>query len=205
MILSLLVALAPLQEEDAKEPPAVFSVEAGGKTVSAELDKAFELDTPGGKTTVKIRLEPYRQFSRAGLSFKYPTKFLFEADLDTKGVVIWTLEGSSCVVLVQRFDDRDDPAAVLKEVVKGMIDGFGKANVREGAATLEAGAEKLKGTALRIKVAGESVNYRLFAFASGKNTVILSLQDSPGEDGAPSADAKAVDALLKETLKLPKK
>ena len=205
MIPSLLVALALLQDEDAQEPPAVYSVEAGGKTVPAELDKAFEIDTPGGKTTVKIRLEPYRLFSRAGLSFKYPTKFLFEADLETKGVVIWTLEGSSCVVLIQRFDGRDDPAAVLKEVVKGMTDGFGKANVREGPAALDVGAEKLKGTALQIKVAEERVHYRLFAFASGKNAVILSLQDSPGDDGAPSAEAKAVDVLLKDTLKLPKK
>jgi hypothetical protein len=203
--MTLLVALALLQNPDALEPPAVLSVEAGGKVVAAELDKAFELDTPGGRTTVKIRLEPYRLFARAGLSFKYPTKFLFEADLDTEGVVIWTLEGGSCVVMVQRFTERDDPAAVMKEVVKGMTDSFGKPNVREAAATLDAGAEKLKGTGLRIQVAGERIHYRLFAFASGKDAVILSLQDSPGVDGAPSAEAKAVDALLKETLKLPKK
>ena len=201
----LLAALLLQQAEDAKEPPAVLSVEAGGKVVAAELDRAFELDTPGGKTTVKIRLEPHRLFSRDGLSFKYPTKFLFEADLSTEGVVIWTLEGGSCVLMVQRFKDREDPAAVLREVVKGMTDTFGKPNVREGAAALDAGGEKLKGTELRIQVAGERIHYRLFALKAGKNAIILSLQDSPGDGGGLSAEAKDVDALLKDTLKLPKK
>jgi hypothetical protein len=203
LTLTLALALLP-RNDDAKEPPAVLSVDAGGKTVTAELDKAFELDLPGGKTSVKIRLEPYRVFAKAGVSFKYPTKFLFEADLETEGVVIWTLEGSTCVLMVQRFSGRDDPEGVLKDVVNNITGSFGEANVKAGPAALDVGAEKLKGTGLRIQVAGQRINYRFFAFKSGKQAVILSLQDSPGEDGAPSAEAKEVDALLKETLKLPK-
>ena len=81
---------------------------------------------------------------------------------------------------------------------------FGKANVKSGDAALDHASGTLKGMGLQITLAGQRITYRLFSTASGGDTVVLALQDSPQDDGSPSAESKTVNALLKESLVLPK-
>lgn len=187
-----------------EEPPAGLSIEVGGKTVQAELGKPVEIETAGGRTTLTIRMAPYRRFARAGVSFKYPTPFLYEADLETPGVAIWTLEGKDAIVMVQHFKGRGDHEAVRTEVADAMTAQFGKANVKSGPASLAHAGGTLKGAGLQITLAGQRINYRLFSAPSGPDSLVLALQDSPKDDGAPSDEAAALDVLLKESLVLPK-
>ena len=198
------LAFAPRTVRQDEEPAAILSVEVGGRTVQAELGKPFEIETKAGKTTLTVRLEPYRRFDRAGVSFRYPTPFLYEADLDTPGVSIWTLEGKDAIVMVQHFKGRNDPEAVREEVADAMTAQFGKANVKQGEAALAHAGGTLKGTGLEIALAGQRLSYRLFAAASGDDTVVLALQDSPKDDGRPSDESAALLLLLKDSLVLPK-
>ncbi|MGL5095305.1 MAG: hypothetical protein ACRDD1_06935, partial [Planctomycetia bacterium] len=65
--------------------------------IPVELDKPFRTDVFGEAKTATLRVEPYRVFRNAGLSFHYPREYMFECDLELAPSMLWTLEGNDCI------------------------------------------------------------------------------------------------------------
>ena len=199
--LVLLLAL-PLCAQEDKEPPLILFLESGGKKLPIEQDKAFTLDTVAGTTTFVLRVEPFRQFSYGGVSFRYPRDFGFEADLEEADVKAWTLDGNDCVLTIHRYFGENDSGQVLKNFIAGLTASYPKESMKESACSIDLEGKAVKGTRIDVILAGHKVSQSCYPLKSGKDTVILVVQDSLKDDGAPSEDARKAEKLLRETFKL---
>ncbi len=97
LFIFLAISASAVKAEDPadQEPPLLLYLESDGKRIPIELDKPFGLEALAGKKTAVLRAEPYRVFQHAGLSFRYPRSYIFEADQETPGVTQWSLDGPS--------------------------------------------------------------------------------------------------------------
>ena len=206
-MLSLLAALAlgaapppPPPEPEDREPPLVLYFEAeGGKRVPVELDKPFVPADLGKSATLK--LEPQRKFTYAGLEFRYPREYGFEAQLQPQ-VTSWTLSGNDAKVMVQRYKGQKKVDVLHKSVIAEMQKAYG-GKAKESAVTLAAGGRTLEGTRIEVDLAGAVIVQDVFPIKSGSDAVELIIQDAQKKTGEPSAERVKTEALLKETLKLP--
>jgi hypothetical protein len=198
----LAAALPSLQ--DAKEPPLVMYLEADGKKTPVEVDKPFEVDTKGGKTTFTLRMEPYRVFKDAGISFQYPRGAAFKVQGEGP-MKLWTLSDNPAVVMVQHFKNQPDPALILKQIVEQILAQYGTASeVKQVETTVEFQKRTLKGTRLEVKVVHQLIHQSLFSFASGKDAVVLILQDAPEDDGKPSRAFFQFQKMMQDSFRFPK-
>jgi hypothetical protein len=162
-------------------------------------------DALGGAKAVTLRVQPYRVFPYGGVRFHYPREYTFEADLESPDVSMWTLSGNDCKILVQRYRGQADHRAVLESVKKGMLARYKDPGAREAAAGLSVPGVDLRGRRIDVRVATTLIRQDLYSAPAGPDTVLLILQDSPREDGEPSADWAGAERMLRETLQLPGK
>jgi len=198
----VLVSGAPL-EDLAKEPALVMYVEADGKKITVEVDKPFELDTKAGKTSFTLRMEPYRVFQYAGLSFNYPRGASFKAQVEGP-MALWTLTDSPAMIMVQHFKNQPDPKLILNQMVEQMTAQYGKsAEVKQTEASLELQKRSLKGVRLEVGFAQQTIHQSLFSFASGKDVIVLILQDVP-DDGKPTRSFAQLQKMMQDSFRFPK-
>lgn len=205
LLLTLLLAAAPVAPAPAAEPedrePALglyFEVE-GGKRVPVEVGKPFNPGELGRSAT--LRLEPDRRFAFAGLEFRYPREYGFEAQVQSQ-LATWTLSGNDTKLIVHRYKGQKKVESLHKSVVAQLHSAYG-GKAKESPASLAAGGRTLEGTRLSVDLAGTTIVQDVFGFKSGNDVVVLIIQDSPRKPGEPSADRVRTEGLLKETLKLP--
>ena len=193
----LLAAAVPRAEaQEDREPPLLTYLEVGGIKTPIELDKPLDLKTQEGMTSVTLRVEPYREFPYAGLGFRYPRSYAFDADLDNPGIRMWTMEGPDCTVMVFCYPSSSDPATTLDQSIEGARERFGAEESSAEPASLKLGDEELSGTLLKILIGGQSMHQHFFSLATVGGTVLLILQDSPDDGGEPSAEYKALIEML---------
>ncbi|HVK07298.1 MAG TPA: hypothetical protein VM597_00840 [Gemmataceae bacterium] len=188
-----------------REPPQIFYLEFDGGRVPIELDKPLGTDALGGVKAITLRAEAYRVFPYGGVRFNYPREYTFEADLETKDVSMWTLSGNDCKILVQRYRGQADHRAILESVKKSMLARYKDPGARESAAALSVRGADLEGRRIEARVATTLIRQDLYSAPAGPDTVLLILQDSPREDGEPSADWARAERMFRETMKLPGK
>jgi hypothetical protein len=188
-----------------QEPPLLLYLESNGKRIPIELDKPFATETLAGTKTATLRAEPYRVFPYAGLSFRYPRGYSYEANLDDSGVSFWTMTGSNFVIMLQQFPGTRDHAAIRQTVTDGMIKSYGDAKARQLDTKLEVDGVILQGRRLEFTLAETLLHQELFSFNAGETSVVLILQDTPHETGKPSVDRINGEKLLRESLRLPAK
>ncbi|MBK7857618.1 MAG: hypothetical protein IPJ65_03110 [Archangiaceae bacterium] len=202
LLLSLAAApVAPAAEPEDREPALLLYFEAeGGKRVPVELDKPFNPTELGKSAALKV--EPQRRFSFAGLEFRYPREYGFEAQLEAQ-FASWTLSGNDTKVLVQRYKNQKKLDAMHKGVIAEIHKAYG-GKAKESPTTLVAGGKTLEGTRLEVELASALIVQDLFPVKSGNDALELIIQDSPKKAGEPSAERVRTQRLLEDTLKLPK-
>jgi len=188
-----------------QEPPLLLYLESDGKRIPIELDKPFGLEALSGKKTAILRAEPYRVFPYAGFSFRYPRNYSFQADLENRGVSLWTLTGNSFVIMVQQFPGMRDHAALRQSVMNKMTEQYAGSKTRELDTKLELKGATLNGRRVEITLANTLLHQDLFSFSAGEASVVLMLQDTPHENGKSSADRIIAEKMLRESLRLPAK
>jgi len=195
----LVSAVPPLH--DIKEPPLVMYLEADGKKTPVEVDKPFEVETKGGKTTFTLRMESYRVFQNAAVSFQYPRGATFK--VQGEGLVrLCTISDSPAVVMVQHFRNQPDAGLILKQMVEQILAQYGEsAEVKQVETTVEYQKRSLKGVRLEVRIARQLLHQSLFSFASGKDVVVLILQDTPDEEGKPSRAFAQFQKLMQDSFR----
>jgi len=197
------LAALPRSADETMEPPPIYALEVGGKRVALEPDLPLDLDTPDARTRVVLRTEPHRVFPFAGLRFHYPRGMGFEADMDTPGVALWSLDGNDAVVMVQRYGGREVPGEVREEVVTSIQAQFGRRSATSAPSKTSLGGRELEGTEIRIAIAGTRLIQEVYAIPSGRDTIILIVQDSLEDDGSHSAEYGTTKKMLAESFRFP--
>ena len=206
LALLLLYPPSPALADDPKpdqEPPQIFFLECAGRRVPVDLDKPFRTDALAGAKSATLRVEPHRVFRYAGLVFHYPREYTFVVSLENPAVAVWTLAGSDCTIMVQRYPGRQDADAVRREFVGDLTALYQGAKTKQTDATCKLKHTTLKGLRLEVELAGRLLYQDLFCFPAGKDLVVLILQDSPQRDGQPSPDRTRAEKMLHDSLRLP--
>ena len=190
---------------EAQEPPQLFFLELEGKRIPIELDKPLGTDVLGGAKAVTLRVEPHRVFRYAGLRFHYPREYTFEADLDMAAVWLWTLSGNDSKIIIQQYKSSKDHGAALELVKKELVAVYKDNKTIEAPVKLSIRGTEVKGKRIEVSIANTLIRQDLYSFPSGKDSIVVILQDSPQDSGSPSADRTRMEKMFCETLQLPGK
>jgi len=209
LIVTLLVcapaASTAEEPKEDQEPPQIFYLEFDGKKVPLELNKPLGTEVLRGSKTFTLRVEPYRVFRHAGLSFRYPREYTFGNDHSTPGVSIWTMSGPDCLIMVQRFQGQGDPEAVRESLVDGLAEKYKDGKKKQVETTWKLKDTTLKGVRLEVELAGIRLHQDVYSFRDGQGSVLFLIQDSLQGDGKASAERVRTEKMLSETLRLPAK
>jgi hypothetical protein len=188
---------------DLAEPPLEFSLAVDGTTQDVVLDKPFEIDAGGRRLSLTISMKPWRVFSSAGVTFKYPSYYAFEAESDPDGSANWTFTGNDNTLMFFKYPGSDQsPAEAQKAVLESAIESYGRKNIRQADCTLKAAGQTLRGKRLDIKIGEIDVEIRqdLYAFATDQATFVLIVQDSLDDGRKTTAETTGATKLLSESL-----
>jgi hypothetical protein len=191
---------APGKAPDDKEPPLVLALEADGKKIPIEVDRPFELEVGGGRTTCVLRMEPFREFRHAGLFFRYPRGFAFQVQSQPM-FTCWTLSGGSTVLLVQRFKNNDAHEELLEAVATQMVKVYKPENVHQSPATVVLAKSPVKGTRLEVTLAQQRIEQTLVSIKNGRDSIILIFQETLGDAQKPAGQASEGARMVQESFR----
>lgn len=189
---------------EARDPKLNFFFEADGKRVPIELDAPFTTAALGASKSVVLRLEPHREFTYGGVRFRFPREYSFEADLADPNVKIWTLSGNDCVLMIHRYANQPSVDELQQSVVDEMLKAYKGAKKKTAPVSMDVQGTVNKGTRIEAELASTRIHQDLYAIRSGKDVVMLIVQDTPKEGGDASKERLATERLLRDSLKLGK-
>ena len=200
---SLLAAAAAVvagRQDPELPPPLRLTVTVGG--VAHQLVDGVEqvVDVAGAPTKLRVDVAPLRRFAAGGVAFDFPRDMAFEFE-DSGVLQMWTLEGSDLTVMVQRFKlgTADEFVAdTLWQMAANFAEVLNDEPQKPEPCVVVAGGVERAGQRLRFTIAEQPLTNTAFGIdlGKGKGCVMVMLQDSCGEDGAPSAEHEAFLALL---------
>ena len=135
---SLLVA-AVASEKD--EPLLGYTLQVNGKNILLEPGKEVKIEGTFENPMVKLVPKQERFFSAAGVSFKYPAYFTFEADFSAEGIKIWTISGKDFMLMLHQLADGKLTATAMAEAMKSQYGKSAKTSPTERTIN----GQKLKG------------------------------------------------------------
>lgn len=195
-------ALYPIQaaptkgDPEAAEPALGFTLQIGDKTVRVREGEATKIDGRFNNPEVRLVADEFRIFSYAGINFRYPRGYAYEADFTDKDVRMWTLTGNACTVMVYSYAQVVTP----EEFASNLADTLDADTTKVSNGTMKVGSRDLKGKRIQTVIAGNPIVYDAVAVPSAKGSVLLVLQDSVGKDGMPSRDRRIMAELIDKTF-----
>lgn len=203
-VLAAAIAVAVGRQDPEQPPPLRLTVTVGG--VAHQLVDGVEqvVDVAGAPTKLRVDVAPLRRFAAAGVAFDYPRDMAFEFE-ETGVLQTWTLEGSDLTVMVSRFQmgEADEFVAdTLGQMAANFAEIEGDEPEKLEPCVVVAGGVDRAGQRVRFTIAEHPMTNTAFGIdlGKGKGCVMVMLQDSCGEDGAPSAEHEAFLALLAKSF-----
>lgn len=204
----LATAVVAVGRQDPAElpPPLRLTVTVGG--VAHQLVDGVEqvVDVAGAPTKLRVDVAPLRRFAAGGVAFDFPRDMAFEFE-DSGVLQMWTLEGSDLTVMVQRFKlgTADEFVAnTLMQMAANFAEVAGDEPQKPEPCVVAAGGVDRPAQRVRFTIAEHPMTNTAFGIdlGKGKGCVMVMLQDSCGEDGAPSAEHEAFLQLLAKSFEV---
>ena len=175
--------------DESKEPPSTFVVTVGQESVVIKEGETAQLVGQFTNPSVSVTPQAYRVFPYAGIKFKYPRSFTFEADLSDTNSKSWTLSGNDLKIMIFVLNSRLTTA----DFANNMMEQFGADNcqVVDANASLAIGKQPLSGTTIHVSVASFKMAMDIYLVPSrGPATKLLVIQDSLDDAGNRSKEGK---------------
>lgn len=203
ILLLPLASLTLLESRMSGEPPLDLVLEVDGREIPVRLGQPFEVKTGAGKTRMVLRARETRLLERAGVSFRYPFRFVYEEELDGP-VSTWTIEGSDVTIILQSLP-RLMPEAMIRRQVEEETEGQYKGmELLRSDVTLELGEDRgsLPGVRFEVDIAGQAIVQEMFLFPAGGAFALLILQDSPGDRDHETQEMAGVREMVRQSLQI---
>lgn len=188
------------------EMPTSARLTVDGSAYNVPLGKPFAIRLGGKRVTLQIEPQSQLQFAQAGVSFDYPAELKLSAADPSKGIQVWTLQGPSAAIMLQRYDDQIDPDSLREVLVDNLIERDGEPLNRQ-AIKLTGPERAYPGVQLRTarkakgkSPATESVQ-NVITFANESGVFALMVQDVHAPSGEDSEEYQKALRLLGDTLK----
>jgi hypothetical protein len=188
--------------DETVEPPMKFTLEVGDSRHVIEIGKPLSLETEEGKTVVVLRADDHRVFPYGGVRFRYPAHFSFEADLETPGAHIWSLDGTDVVLMVQRFPGRTDHEVCRREVARATASQLGIRRPRTSETKRKLGGREVPGTRLDVAIGVTRLTMDFYSLVVGRATVLIVVQDGLGDDGGQTDEWESTLEMLADSFEV---
>lgn len=172
---------------DGKEHPFVVGVE-----------QAITLDGKPHRVTVK--LDPFHSFSEAGLTFRYPRSMYYALDDSDPNVTIWSMDGDSAIIMVQRYDTQVGEQALVDALVSQYHSM--KADVKVLKTKWETKGGTYDGKMLMIQMGDIKLLQKVFYHEDKDGATSWILQDSLDHAGRTSDEFRQMLEVLSESFKV---
>lgn len=211
MMKSILIALLSLvclpipQGTRLAESPQEFVLQGNGKELELRIGQPTELpkDFAGAKVTLRVR--PTRRFDYQGLRFQYPQNYTWEYEQKEDGPQSVTLSGHTNVLILQFYDDKQDPARQAERLANSIAASLGSRTKTSACELAGKEKRKLAGKRLEAVLGGTKIAQEVYALPLGGGEVaLLVVQDTPGEDGKPDPETAAMLEHFADSLEWPK-
>ncbi len=192
-------ATVPAQEAG---PLREYRLEVDGKQQTVELDKEFALTVGDSKVMLRLTAAPDLLLEMDDFEIRYPANFAYEYDDTSEGITIWSLDGSTCVLMVMTFDVEQDPKSLKDDLVQGFTAQYGRKNVKLKKCSLRLGAKKNSGTRLTVSMLDQKFTQEVYTFSHGGRSHALVVQDTPTDKGKQSKETADAKELLEDSFTL---
>ena len=183
-----------LHADEAAEPPLVFEVTIGDQTLSVGEGQTSKVTGSFDDAKFRINIRPHREFTKAGVSFRYPREYVYEADVADPGFKSWTVEGSNTVIMLFVIEGEFKAA----DYAEGVIPQFGRDNAKisNPRDLISLGLETYSGVEVTIDVGGQLLTQQAFEIPlpEGRGGLLV-VQDSLTDAGNHS---KEYESTLKQ-------
>lgn len=187
-----------LAQDESREPPIKYRFEVDGKSYPIKEGEPLKLSGNLTNPTITLHAEPLRDFSYGGIAFSYPRSFTFEASINDPAQKSWTLSGND--FKIAHYLIAGDLTA--DQFAAAMMGEFGLNNCTQAKTSITINGAKKEGTRLNVKLAGVKIAIDIFRLTSGKQTRLLTLQDSPDDAGRPSKESQETIPVLQKTFSI---
>ncbi|MEN0110936.1 MAG: hypothetical protein AAF805_09455 [Planctomycetota bacterium] len=172
-----------------------------GAVYNVPIGKPFALVIDGRRRTVRIDAVADREFRDAGIAFRYPAAMeLTKSDADA-AVTVWTVQGRSAAILLQRYAEGIDAASLAEVLVQNLVDqaaGAKKQDVQlRGAERAYRGAQVL----VPDSSSGQETVHNVFAFDTAGGVFALLIQDTRPAGGEESPEYAEALRLMGESFR----
>lgn len=195
----VLLAVTPAVDE---EPARLYVLKVDGQPVGIQLNEPVKVRINGRETTLALEVEPYRLFNKYGVRFQFPQDFTYDFDDSDPGLMIWGMEKSSSMLMLQKYD-----LAVTADYMMTLLMASFKAEYR-GLKVTESPTEfigkkaRLKGARLVVEMGSVEIIQDVFVFRTKQGLFCLMLQDSKFKLGPNTDEYGLMIDVLKRTLEL---
>lgn len=201
---------SPDPDSATNEPPPVLFLEVAGRTFPVGIDQALPAEAlqaaQGGAAPV-LRMAPYREFHVLGLSFRFPREFVFDTEPGEDGVRSWTFSGRDATLIVDWFPSETDHRSLRRDLVKDFQDSLKEEDPevrpKRSSANLTHPHGRLDGERVSYRSQDIDAEQSMFSFRGGEGSFVLRIQDSAEGTPLPSAEKRAVEQWLRDSLTLP--
>ncbi|TWT87115.1 hypothetical protein Mal64_26500 [Pseudobythopirellula maris] len=200
----LAVAARPAQAQDGAtgSPDGAapkYKLTIDSQVYDVPVGEAFAVRIDGRRVAMRLDPEAFRTFDEAGVSFNFPGAYQSDKNDADQAVTIWTFQGKTSAVMLQRYSSELDPFALRDVLVGNIVERYGEKRVERRTVKLRGQERSYEG--IQIEAPGGAaadgdyktrVLQNVFTFANRQGVFALIVQDArsnPDEESSEYRDA----------------
>jgi hypothetical protein len=187
--------------DEAKEPAQELTLLINGSPHPIVVDKELKMEGQFENPTIVLQASSTRTFPYAGINFKYPAGFSWEADIENEDSKNWTLTGNDTTIIY--FVVKNDGEELTPETYAS---GF-KKQLEGQTVTFKPlketfGKSEISGQRISFEIGGIQLVQSVFAIQAKEGYSNLLVIQMP-KDAASNEECQNVRKLFAETLSFP--
>jgi len=164
------------------------------------IGRKSQLNIGDKPDSVKIRLDPYRVFNKAGIKFKFLSRMYFSLDDSDPIVNTWSIDGDNSLILIQEFKMPIDEKTVIDALKDEYIQM--KATVDVKGVQLKGKNDVLDGKRIKMKIGNVSLSQDVYVVKMGMRTTAIILQDTFEDDGNNTSEYAKMVKIFTESFEI---
>ncbi|CAM2010580.1 hypothetical protein [Acanthopleuribacter pedis] len=161
--------------DESQEPERHYALHIDGRRHALTLDNAIELDGTYTNPEVVLRASATRTFTYAGLVFKYPASFSWDAQIIGPDHKVWTMASPNVRIIIIRLPIVMTPEEQAAQLVRE----FSQGNPRITDVSRYFSGRTLRGKRVSVQLASEHFNLDTYALPTKTGSRLIILHDQP--------------------------
>ncbi len=180
----------------------LMRLSVGDEVYEVPVGEPFAVAIDGKRVIMQLEKQDSLEFAESGVSFAYPALLKLEKSEEDKAVEIWTFQGQSAAIMLQRYETKITPDSLSEALLANILDQYKDQKVKKLKVKLRGRDRSIEGMQLQTDATGITVLQNLFTFANEEGVFALMVQDARAETSEASEEYQEALRLLGETLEV---